>query len=390
MKKRNKQVIALALVGVVVLIGIFFVLSPGMIDGGNGGGEIVRYDEPPSKPILEQPTSPETDGNINLDWSDSERVVSYTVWKKYGSLGITETVAYALTVSHYTDYETRNGEWYYRIVAINVLTDDSIGKTPSDWKIVKVDIPLVIPPENQKPTATIISITPRSATQGTNTIITFSGTGTDSDGSIVKYKWLSVVDGTVSILSIGNTFSISADELSIGRHKIKFRVKDNDGEWSFDAIAILNIYEEVVEEEEEEEEEEVPDLTAPEPPHLYRLTYDVDGEEITVHLDWDVVDDADTYNVYKDINGTGYSLLKSFLTVDKYDDIVSGDGVYSYYVTAVNENGESDPSSETSLTVELGLPVEDLIGMIIILVVIIVGAVGIIYLTRRLRRKLVR
>jgi PGF-pre-PGF domain-containing protein len=78
---------------------------------------------------------------------------------------------------------------------------------------------------NYLPTASIISINPK--TQVEKKLVTFVGSGTDPDGHIVAYEWKSNLDGT---LSYTNTFSTSG--LSVGVHKIYFRVKDNDGEWS--------------------------------------------------------------------------------------------------------------------------------------------------------------
>jgi len=106
---------------------------------------------------------------------------------------------------------------------------------------------IVKPIYNQRPTAYITSVSPSSATQGTNIVITFKGYGTDPEGSIVGYKWLSVVDGVVSVLSVGKSFTKSADELSVGSHKIKFRVKDDYGAWSPDAITNLTINPEIIE-----------------------------------------------------------------------------------------------------------------------------------------------
>ena len=340
MIKRDKKTIFVLSVVFIIVLGIILpitIIQLAVLPNG-GGGELEKYDSPPSKPILNQPTSPETDGTINLDWSDSERVISYTVWKKYGSLGTTETIAFAITVSHYTDYETRNGEWWYRIVAINALTDDSIGRAYSDWKIVKVDIPSEIPPENQKPIATIIFITPNSANQGENIIISFNGYGTDSDGSIVKYKWLSVVGGIVSILEVGSSFSRSADELSVGRHRIKFRVKDNDGEWSLDAIAILNIYEEIV-------------ILPPDAPILDDIeSPDTDGDIILI---WSTVIDVTSYNVYYSENGISFNEIASGISENTYTHLDRIDGTYYYRITAVNIEGESEYSNTKTVTVEI-------------------------------------
>jgi parallel beta-helix repeat protein len=78
---------------------------------------------------------------------------------------------------------------------------------------------------NQKPTATIQSITPSTTTFGTN--VSFSGYGTDSDGIITMYNWSSNIDGYLS-----ESPSFTTNDLSIGAHTITFKVKDNQGLWS--------------------------------------------------------------------------------------------------------------------------------------------------------------
>jgi outer membrane protein assembly factor BamB len=78
---------------------------------------------------------------------------------------------------------------------------------------------------NLPPTATIDSISPSPARFDAE--ITFSGTGSDSDGTVVAYEWISSRDG---LLSDEEDFSITG--LSIGYHSITFRVLDNDGYWS--------------------------------------------------------------------------------------------------------------------------------------------------------------
>lgn len=92
-------------------------------------------------------------------------------------------------------------------------------------------------PPNQAPIATITYITPNPAEQYIDTI-TFKGTGNDPDGTITAYEWSSSKDG---ILSSSKTFSVSADDLSVGTHTIYFRVKDDDGEWSNKVSKILTI-----------------------------------------------------------------------------------------------------------------------------------------------------
>ena len=57
--------------------------------------------------------------------------------------------------------------------------------------------------------------------------VSFSGSGTDEDGSITGYEWTSSKDGSLSTSS-----SFSTTQLSTGFHRIYFKVKDNDTLWS--------------------------------------------------------------------------------------------------------------------------------------------------------------
>ena len=86
---------------------------------------------------------------------------------------------------------------------------------------------------NQAPTAVIEEITPNPALQGDPVI--FRGHGTDEDGLITAYKWLSSRDGV-----IGTTSSFIRANLSRGTHTIYFQVKD-DSEWSPQVVATLLI-----------------------------------------------------------------------------------------------------------------------------------------------------
>ena len=79
-------------------------------------------------------------------------------------------------------------------------------------------------PENQKPTAQIITINP-SKTNFSNPVY-FHGIGSD-DVQVTAFQWRSSIDG---ILSNQQTFTSS--DLSVGTHIIYFKVRDNEGEWS--------------------------------------------------------------------------------------------------------------------------------------------------------------
>jgi hypothetical protein len=67
-------------------------------------------------------------------------------------------------------------------------------------------------------------------------VIVFSGSGSDSDGSIVAYEWTSDIDG---FLSNEEYFNITG--FTVGNHTISFRVQDNDGDWSDWETSVLVI-----------------------------------------------------------------------------------------------------------------------------------------------------
>ena len=87
---------------------------------------------------------------------------------------------------------------------------------------------------NSPPSAYIDSIMPNPAESAQP--ITFTGHGTDGDGSIAAHQWESSVDGV-----IGNSASFSTTSLSAGVHTISYNVQDNQGIWSKAATAVLTV-----------------------------------------------------------------------------------------------------------------------------------------------------
>ena len=87
---------------------------------------------------------------------------------------------------------------------------------------------------NFTPSASIDSISPSPADEGE--VVSFSGSGTDSSGSIVAYQWRSDIDGPLS-----TSVSFSNSSLSVGDHTIYLKVQDNDGEWSREVNQSLHI-----------------------------------------------------------------------------------------------------------------------------------------------------
>jgi PKD repeat protein len=115
------------------------------------------------------------------------------------------------------------------------VQDDDLEWSP------EVSSPLTIeegpPPTNIPPVASIDSIDPNPATEGT--LVTFTGSGTDVDGTVIDYSWSSNIDGPME-----SGASITDSTLSIGAHTISFQVQDDDLEWSAPVTAPLVIEEE--------------------------------------------------------------------------------------------------------------------------------------------------
>ena len=86
-----------------------------------------------------------------------------------------------------------------------------------------------------KPSAQIDSVSASDIYEGQT--ITFSGHGTDLGGTVVAYSWRSSIDGRLS-----TSTGFSTSKLSIGSHYIYFSVQNNQGEWSKEAAAQINVY----------------------------------------------------------------------------------------------------------------------------------------------------
>lgn len=78
----------------------------------------------------------------------------------------------------------------------------------------------------QEPVAYIDYIHPSTATEGDS--VSFEGHGIDEDGYIVDWQWVSSIDGIIH----SSSADFSTSFLSVGTHIIKFRVKDDDDQWS--------------------------------------------------------------------------------------------------------------------------------------------------------------
>ena len=83
---------------------------------------------------------------------------------------------------------------------------------------------------NQTPTAFALTAPASDITVPLNTLVTFTGSGSDTDGTITGYRWNDGNCTTGTVLSTANSFSNAT--LSVGIHTIYFSVQDNTGAWS--------------------------------------------------------------------------------------------------------------------------------------------------------------
>lgn len=192
---------------------------------------------------------------------------------------------------------------------------------------------------NQAPAAYIDSIVPPEATQGET--VTFTGHGTDADGSVVAYRWTSNLDG-----EIGTSASFNTSSLSMGNHTISFRVQDNSGAWSENATSSVTIT-------------EVEDTTPPVTPNLTSpangATLPQPDEEWS--FDWSDSSDAESgvagYQLYVIHQGAVAPLVNVFITESDYSEILGIQISHEYLdnwiwkVRAQNNAGLWSPWSDT-------------------------------------------
>lgn len=181
------------------------------------------------------------------------------------------------------------------------------------------------------PTAYIDSISPQNPTS--EDTITFQGHGTDTDGTVVAYRWRSSIDG-----DLGTQASFSAT-LSPGNHTIYLMVQDNNGNWSTEVSMPVVVT--------EAEEPAPPAETAEEPPTINSFFASPDslmgGESST--LAWDV-SDADTVAIDQ---GIGDVALSGTTVVSPEEDT-------TYTLTAENSGGSVMAST---LVIVMEAPMEE-------------------------------
>ena len=174
-------------------------------------------DTPVTINVIANDTDPDPDGTINpaTVTIDGSPLHGTAVANANGTVTYTPTAGYTGTDTFVYTVKDNKG-------AVSNEATVTVTVTPS--------------PANQPPTAFIDSITPNPAMSGET--VTFTGHGTDTDGTVTTYEWTSSIDG---VISTSATSTLSTATLSPGTHTISLRVQDEDETWSTPVTGSLTI-----------------------------------------------------------------------------------------------------------------------------------------------------
>jgi len=138
------------------------------------------------------------------------------------------------TMTYYIDTSTWTGDdgFVGDSNGVGHVSGNEDGSTSVDQDDCELWFTAVTIP-NSIPTATIGSISPNPATVGD--VISYSGYGYDSDGSIVGYNW------RTSTVTLSTAASFTKQQIAEGTFTIYFKVLDDDGDWSPEVSRTLTV-----------------------------------------------------------------------------------------------------------------------------------------------------
>ena len=143
------------------------------------------------------------------------------------------------TATTHINQQTNDGQWNsigtypFQAGVSYDITITSVDGGTANYSTCADAVRFVYLPTNVTPLAMIDSMT-SSAAPGQP--VAFSGSGMDFEGGITAYSWYSTLDGPLS-----DQPSFSTTGLSEGVHTIFFKVQDEDGEWSPEVQATVDI-----------------------------------------------------------------------------------------------------------------------------------------------------
>ena len=231
--------------------------------------------------------------NVNLTWDEVNDATSYNIYRDSSLIA-------SPTTSAFTDTALADGTYLYEVSAV-----DEAGESTS-----KASVSATI--NNEPPSAP----TNLSAT---------------ANGSNINLSWDTVNDATSynvyrdsSLIASPTTSAFTDTALADGTYLYEVSAVDEAGESTSKASVSATINNE--------------------PPSApTNLSATANGSNI--NLSWDTVNDATSYNVYRD------SSLIASPTTNAFTDTNLADGTYLYEVSAVDEAGESTSKASVSATV---------------------------------------
>ena len=236
--------------------------------------------------------------NVNLSWDTVADATSYNVYRD-------SSLITSPTTNAFTDTALADGTYLYEVSAV-----DDAGESTS-----KASVSATV--NNEPPTA------PTNLTASVN-------------GSNVNLSWDIVADATSykvyrdsSLIASPTTNAFTDIALADGTYLYEVSAVDDAGESTSKASISATV-----------------NNAAPAAPT--NLTASANGSN--VNLSWDTVDDATSYNVYRD------SSLIASPTTNAFTDTALADGTYLYEVSAVDDAGESTSKASVSATVNNAAP----------------------------------
>ncbi len=175
--------------------------------------------------------------------------------------------------------------------------------------------------KNKLPSARILSISPDPCSEGS--LLSFSGSGTDLQGSVTAYEWNSSIDGLLN-----TNASFKSSQLSFGKHTIYFRVKDDEGAWSDPVSSTVTII----------------DDTSPEV-NINAVSIKLIGINQPATLILNSTDARPCSTEFLITNAAGTEIRNETLT-----DQVANGANYEYIWNATDSSGQAVPSGEYLLT----------------------------------------
>ena len=279
--------------------------------------------EPPSAPTNLSATA--NGSNINLSWDTVNDATSYNVYRDSSLIA-------SPTTNAFTDTNLADGTYLYEVSAV-----DEAGESTSKASVsATVNNAAPAAPTNLSASANGSNVNlswdeVSDATVNNTPPTAPTNLSATANGSNINLTWDTVTDATSynvyrdsSLIASATTNAFTDTNLADGAYLYEVSAVDDAGESTSKASVTATINNEP--------------SAAP-----TNLSASVNAD--SVNLSWDEVNDATSYNVYRD------SSLIASPTTNAFTDTALADGTYLYEVSAVDDAGESTSKASVSATV---------------------------------------